>query len=201
MITSRHKSDEGRTGTHGKIFGAIFELSELEAEWARRLQEAEARAHQSGRSDVADYLALRALNDVARGVGIEWLLAAFTAHASEANASAGARIEVTRADEHRFAVGNSTMVGRLLKLTSGVRVLTVEAGWPRTPRDGIVRGGGLASARISHFGKRRDDDELLLVQDAGDTVAAPRWLILEATGARPALEEARVRWHVSKLLH
>jgi len=198
MITSRHKSYEGRIRTGGKIFGAIFELSELEAEWARRLQEAEARAHQSGRSDVADYLALRALNDVARNVGIEWLLATFTAHASEANA-AGARIEVTRADEHRFGVGNSTMVGRLLKLTSGVRVLAIEAGWPRTPRDGIVRGGGLASARVSHFGKRRDDDELLLVQDAGDA-AAPRWLILEATGARPALEEARVRQHVSKLL-
>ena len=183
----------------GKIFGAIYELSELEAEWARRLQEAEARAHRSGRSDVADYLALRASNDVARNVGIEWLLATFTAHALEAN-GAGAGIELTRADEHRFRVGNSTMVGRLLKLTSGVRVLTIEAGWPRTPRDGIVRGGGLASARISHFGKRRDDDELLLVHDAGDTNAAPRWLILEATGARPALEEARVSQHVSKLL-
>ncbi|HJR09766.1 MAG TPA: hypothetical protein VJ842_21070 [Pyrinomonadaceae bacterium] len=177
----------------------VSELSELEAEWARRLAEAEQRAHASGRSDVADYLALRALNDVARGVGIEWLLATFTARAGEAN-RAGASVELAHADAHRFRVGNSTMVGRRLTLTSGVRVLTVEAGWPRTPRDGIVRGGGLASARISHFGNRRDDDELLLVHDAGDT-SAPRWLILDRTGTRPALEEARVSQHVAKLLN
>ncbi|HEX8423078.1 MAG TPA: hypothetical protein VF634_06690, partial [Pyrinomonadaceae bacterium] len=90
-----------------------------------------------------------------------------------------------------------------LTLTAGVRVLTIEAGWPRTPRDGIVRGGGLASARISHFGKRRDDDELLLVQNAGaDATAPPRWFILDADSARrTAFEEARVSHHIAKLLH
>jgi hypothetical protein len=176
-------------------------LSELEAEWARRLAEAEARARTSGRSDVADYLALRALNDMARNVGIEWLLSVFTAHAGEINRETNAGVLIAHADAHSFRVGNSTMVGRRLTLTAGVRVLTVEAGWPRTPRDGIVRGGGLATARISHFGKRRDDDELLLVQNAGDA-AAPRWLILDTNGARASsLEEARVRQHVAKLLH
>ena len=176
-------------------------MSELEAEWARRLAEAEARARTSGRSDVADYLALRALNDMARSVGIEWLLAVFTAHAGEANRASNAGIIVAQADAHRFRVGNSTMVGRRLTLTAGVRVLTVEAGWPRTPGDGIVRGGGLATARISHFGKRRDDDELLLVQNAGDA-DAPRWLVLDANGARAAsFAEERVRQHVAKLLH
>lgn len=174
-------------------------MSELEAEWARRLAEAEQRARRSGRSDVADYLALRALNDVARNVGIEWLLAAFNAHAGEANRAGGA-IVLTHGDAHRFRVGNSQMVGRRLTLAAGVRILTVEAGWPRTPRDGIVRGGGLATARISHFGNRRDDDELLLVQSTGD--AAPRWFVLDAHGARRAtFEEARVRQHVAKLLH
>jgi hypothetical protein len=172
-------------------------LSELKAEWARRLAEAEQSARASGRSDIVDYLALRALNDMARNTGIEWLLDTFTAHAGEAN-RAGAGIRLANTDAHRFRVGASTMVGRRVTLTVGVRVLTVEAGWPRTPPDGIVRGGGLATARISHFGDRRDDDELLLVQTSGD--AAPRWLILDATGARRTLEEARVRQHVSKLL-
>jgi hypothetical protein len=179
-------------------------LSELEAEWARRLAEAEQRARNVGRSDVADYLALRALNDVARNVGIEWLLATFTAHAGEVNRTAGAGLRLTHADEHRFRVGNSHMVGRRLTLTAGVRILTVEAGWPRTPRDGIVRGGGLAAARISHFGNRRDDDELLLVQNAESdaTTPAPRWFVLDANGARRApFEEERVRQHVAKLLH
>jgi hypothetical protein len=183
-------------------------LSELEAEWERRLAEAEQRARNVGRSDVADYLALRALNDAARNVGIEWLLTAFNAHAGEANrasaAGAGAGIVIAHADAHRFRIGNSTMVGRRLTLTVGVRVLTVEAGWPRTPRDGIVRGGGLAAARISHFGNRRDDDELLLVQSVeGDaTQATPRWFLLDVNGApRAAFDDARVRQHVAKLLH
>ncbi|MCA1556433.1 MAG: hypothetical protein LC747_07055, partial [Acidobacteria bacterium] len=95
-----------------------------------------------------------------------------------------------------------TMVGRRLALNTGIRVLTIEAGWPRTPGDGIVRGGGLATARISHFGDPRAAVELLLVQSAED--GSPRWLILDATGAQEAaapLEEERVRQHVAKLLH
>ena len=175
-------------------------MSELEAEWARRLAEAEERARASGRSDVADYLALRSLNDMARNTGTEWLFATFTAHAGEAN-RAGAGIGLAHTDAHRFRVGNSTMVGRRLALSAGVRVLTIEAGWPRTPGDGIVRGGGLAAAHISHFGDPRAGDELLLVQSAED--GSPRWLVLDATGSQPAapLEEARVRQHVAKLLH
>jgi hypothetical protein len=105
-------------------------------EWARRMAEAEERARVSGRSDVADYLALRALNDVARNVGIEWLLAAITEHGGEANRD-GAGIGLAQTDAHSFRVGNSTMVGKRLTLNAGVRSLTIEAGWPRTPRDGI----------------------------------------------------------------
>jgi hypothetical protein len=196
MITSRHKSDEGRTKAGDQSFGAISTLSELEAEWARRLADAEQSARASGRGDVADYLALRALNDMARNTGIEWLLATFTAHAGEANRT-GAGIRLANADAHRFRVGASTMVGRRLTLTVGVRVLTVEAGWPRTPRDGIVRGGGLAAARITHFGNPPANDELLLMQKTGD---APRWMVLDAAGVRPTLEEARVAQHVAELL-
>ncbi|HEY9405196.1 MAG TPA: hypothetical protein VIQ24_21270 [Pyrinomonadaceae bacterium] len=171
-------------------------MSELEAEWARRLAEAEQSARASGRGDVAEYLALRALNDMARNVGIEWLLATFTAQAGEAN-RAGAGIRLANMDAHRFRVGASTMVGRRLTLTVGVRILTIEAGWPRTPRDGIVRGGGLAAARIAHFGNPPANDELLLMQKTDD---APRWMVLDPAGVRPTLEEARVRRHIEKLL-
>ncbi|HZG52971.1 MAG TPA: hypothetical protein VEZ40_12615 [Pyrinomonadaceae bacterium] len=171
-------------------------MSELEAEWARRLAEAEQSARARGRSDVADYLALRALNDMARNTGIEWLLAAFTTHAGECN-RAGAGIRLAHTEAHRFRVGASTMVGQRLTLTTGVRVLTVEAGWPRTPRDGIVRGGGLAAGRITHFGNPSANDELLLMQNAGD---APRWMALDPAGVRPTLEASRVRRHIEKLL-
>ncbi len=177
--------------------GASSKLSELEAEWARRLAEAEERARTSGRSDVADYLALRTLNDMARNTGIEWLLSTFTAHAGEANRT-GAGIGLTHTDAHRFRVGNSTMVGRRLALNAGVRVLTIEAGWPRTPGDGIVRGGGLACAAVSHFGDRRAGEEFLLVRAAGHP---PRWLVLEESGTRPQLLEERVLRHINKLVN
>jgi hypothetical protein len=171
-------------------------LSELDEQWTLALAEAERRARASGRSDVADYLSLRSANDLARSTGIEWLLATFQACAGEAN-RAGHSIQITHRDAHRFAVGNATMVGRLLNFNLGVRKLMIEAGWPRMPRDGFVRGGGLASAHIRHFGRRASDEELLLVR-ARD--GAPAWLILEKTGERTSLSEQRIRRHLNRFL-
>src|SRR5215213_5638763 len=104
------------------------------------MAEAERRARAAGRTDLAEYLTLRAANDLARSTGIEWLLTTFQTLAGMAN-RAGSSIQITQRDAHRFAVGNATMVGRLLTFSLGVRRLTVEAGWPRAPRDGFVRGG------------------------------------------------------------
>ena len=175
-------------------------MSELDAEWARRVEEAEARARVAGRDDVADYLSLRASNDAARSFGCAWLVETFQVIAGEAN-RAGAALTVASEDAHRFRVGNSTMVGRRLTLRAGVRAVTVEAGWPRSPRDGVVRGGGLARARVSHFGDRRAGEELLLVRDADGT---PRWLALDdeekVSRTRRDFCEARARAHVARLL-
>ena len=184
-------------------------MSELDAEWARRVEEAEERAREAGRSDVAGYLALRSSNDAARAAGVARLVEVFQTAAGEAN-RAGASLSVTVEDAHRFRVGPSTMVGRRLTISAGVRSLTVEAGWPRAPGDGFVRGGGLARARVSHFGDAGAGEELLLVRagdgdgadDAGDE--APRWLThADDSNARPAgadFDEARARAHVAKLL-
>lgn len=171
-------------------------MSEFDEEWARALAQAEQRARASGRGDVVEYLSLRATNDFARTTGVDWLLATFTAHAGEAN-RAGASISIERREAHRFPLGNSTMVGTLLTFHMGVRSLAVEAGWPRAPRDGIVRGGGLASARVRHFGRRNADEELLLVHTVQNR---PQWLIIEKTGARSPLLEARVEDHIRKFL-
>jgi hypothetical protein len=170
-------------------------LSELDAEWARRVAAAQQRARAEGRGDVAEYLILRATNDLARGVGCDWLFATFNAFAAEAN-RAGASISIAQEDAHRFRVGMSTMVGRKLTLRAGVRELVVEAGWPRAPQDGIVRGGGLAAARISHFGDRARAASLLLMQTAHN---APQWVIVTETNARPPLHEEHVRQHVVRL--
>jgi len=124
------------------------------------------------------------------------LFETFQAHAGAAN-RAGAGITVAQEDAHRFRVGHATMVGRKLIMRAGVRELVVEAGWPRTPQDGIVRGGGLACAQVTHFGDRARNAALLLVQST--TNAAPQWLIIEEPSARTPLHEEHVRHHVARL--
>ncbi|HEX5708718.1 MAG TPA: hypothetical protein VFX96_15570 [Pyrinomonadaceae bacterium] len=171
-------------------------MDEFEQELNERLAAAQERARVSGRNDVADYLLLRAANDTVRAESVAWLVEAFMALAGEAN-RAGASVGLARDEAHRFRVGNSTMVGTRLVLSNGVRRVTVEAGWPRTPRDGIVRGGGLACARVTHFGDASAGAEFLLITPDEDL---PRWLVLETTGARSPLSEEHLRRHLSKLL-
>lgn len=171
-------------------------MSELNETWAAALAEAEMRARASGRTDIAEYIALRASNDMMRSTGIDWLLTTFVTFAGEANRD-GASISFHRDDSFRFPVGAATMVGTQLTFRLGVRALHVEAGWPRTPRDGIVRGGGLACARIRHFGDRASDQELLLLRS---TSGSPQWFSLQKNGERSEFGEAYSRLHLAKLL-
>jgi hypothetical protein len=175
------------------------DVSGFDEDYDGVLSDAQARARAQGRGDVLDYLTLRAANDSVRARGVEWLLDSFMSAAGEFN-RAGAGLTLSRTDSHRFRVGSSTMVGTRLILSRGVRSLTVEAGWPRGPRDGIVRGGGLASARAGHFGDRKADEEFLLVPAAPGREDA-RWLVVDSnTGARNELQEERLRAHVARLL-
>ena len=116
-------------------------MSELDEAWALALAEAERRARSSGRGELAEYLSLKNSYDLLRRAGIDWLFKSFLDLAGEAN-RAGASIQIANQDAHRFRVGASTMVGNLLTLSNGVRTLFIEAGWPRTPRDGIVEAVG-----------------------------------------------------------
>ena len=146
-------------------------MGELDEAWAAALSEAERRARLAGRKDVAEYLSLKNQNDLLRQAGVDWLLAEFTTLAGEANRS-GASIQISKKEGHRFGTPSSTMVGDLITFTNGVRTLFVEAGWPRTPRDGFVRGGGLASANIRHLGIKTANEELLLVKSS---TGGPTW--------------------------
>lgn len=176
-------------------------MNDFDAEYEKRLTEArDAGGNNSarvrGRNDVLDYLDLRATNDVLRADGLQWLLETFMAFAGEAN-RAGAGLNLARTDAHRFRVGHSTMVGARLTFNVGIRHLSIEAGWPRTPRDGIVRGNGLASAQVSHFGDAAAGEEMLLV--ASESGAA-RWFVLAKSGTRHAFDEDGVRRHFNHLL-
>ena len=171
-------------------------MSELNEEWAQVLAEAERRARSAGRGDLVEYLRLRASNDKARSIGVEWLFETFTLLAGEAN-RAGAGVQLIRKEGHRFEVGSATMVGQLLTLKSGVRQLIIEAGWPRAPRDGFVPGNGLASGQIRHFGIKSANEQLLLVRSP---TGVPQWLAIDKTGERRQLLEARIRQHIRNFL-
>lgn len=171
-------------------------MSELEEAWESALAEATRRAQAGGRADVARYLDLRAKNDLLRRTAVDWLTATLTSLAGEANRN-GAGIQIERQDPHRFRRGAATMVGIQLTLRNGVRALSIESGWPRTPGDGIVRGNGLACANIKHFGRHRSNAGLLLTPSPG---GVPQWLIQEKTGSQLPLSEAHLREHLSVLL-
>jgi hypothetical protein len=170
-------------------------MSELDEAWAVALREAEQKARLAGRRDVAEYLSLKNSNDLLRQAGIDWLLNSFTIHAGDANRT-GASLQISTLPGHRFKVANSTMVGKLLTLTSGVRTLYVEAGWPRVPRDGIVRGGGLACANIRHLGIKTASEELRLLKSNNGT---PTWSVVSARRTHSLLE-ADVREHIRILI-
>lgn len=181
-------------------------MSELEEAWALALAEAERRARAAGRTDISEYLALRNSNDLIRKTASDWLLGIFAAAAGAAN-RAGAAIQISTDEGHRFKVGNASMVGTRLSLGSGVRVLAIETGWPRTPRDGFIRGGGLACANVKHRGIRSASEELRLVLSAG---GVPTWIAEERHAPRPfpgkhphhlhEFHEAKAKEHVALLL-
>ena len=171
-------------------------MSELEDAWAGALAEAEARARAAGRKDISEYLALRSANDAIRKVAANWLFATFETLTDEANLAA-AGIQISRDDEHRFKVGRATMTGRRLSLGKGVRQLIVEAGWPRTPRDGFLRGGGLARANIKHLGIKSASEQLQLVIDHE---GPPRWIRQRSVEPDPEIHETDIRNHISILL-
>jgi hypothetical protein len=171
-------------------------VSELEDTWQMVLAEAERRAQTAGRGQVADYVALRVANDTARQAGVDWLFNTFSGLIGEAN-RVGAGVEVEKTAPHRFAVGPATMVGALQTFRYGVRQMMVAAGWPRSPGDGFVRGGGLACAQVRHFGLASANEELLLVREAPK---APFWLTLSEESLRQPFSEASARWHVGKFL-
>ena len=167
-------------------------MNELDEAWEIALAEASRRAHGAGRADIARYVDLRRENDLLRRTAIDWLNATFTALAADAN-RVNAGIQIERQDDHRFRRGPATMVGTQLTFRRGVRALIIESGWPRTPRDGIVRGDALACANIKHLGRTRLNDELVLFRSRTDS---PQWFVLK-DDERSLLDDSFLHRHFS----
>ena len=169
-------------------------MSELDEAWDLALADAKNRARAAGRVDIADYIDLRRRNDLLRTTATRWLLDLAVSLAADAN-RAGADVQIDRDDAHRFPRGQATMVGNRITFRSGVRALTIESGWPRTPRDGIIRGNALACANIKHLGRPRMNQELILVSSSK---GSPQWLIVK-DDLRSRLTESHLRRHFSIL--
>lgn len=175
-------------------------MNELDEFWAATLAEAARRARADGRGDVAEYLSLKATNDEIRAASSRWLFESLLEIAHAAMRS-GANIIIENENPHRFEMNRATMVGSLLRFKCGVRQLTAEAGWTRTPQDGFMRGGALAGARLTHFGRAKHNAELLLVRERG-TNNAPQWLAINAAdGRQTAFDSHNLHEHFAVFLN
>ena len=165
-------------------------MDELDDVWTNLLNEAALRVKSAGRSDVADYLELKSTNDFLRSTSIQWLL--------EAAAQIGAEVYRTNqnltfenAHPHRFSDGKANLVGWLIRFRQGVRCLSIEAGWTRTPSDGFMRGGALAVGRITHFGMTKQNTDLILSKVEN----APVWFAVDKDGRRTEFHSNQLQNH------
>lgn len=165
-------------------------MNELEQVWPEMLEQAIADARAGGRHDVADYLALKASNDQIRSAGVKWLFDSLIEVAAEANRTIQA-VAIEREEPHNFIAGSANMVGARLILRNGVRLLTIEAGWTRTPKDGIMRRSSLAYAKITHFGMPKQNEELFLLRR--DEI--PNWYAARSDDSLLAFDSEDLKRH------
>jgi hypothetical protein len=165
-------------------------MNELDEIWSTMLSQALENAKASGRHDIAEYLTLKATNDAIRQAGVRWLFDTLIEIAGNMN-RANAAVSIERADVHNFAHRGANIVGSMVRLRLGVRCLTVEAGWTRTPKDGFMRGGALAFAKISHLGMPKANTEIALALSND----APVWHVLLDEKAVGAFRSESLREH------
>lgn len=170
-------------------------MNELEEAWSKQLASAIDDAKKAGRHDIADFLTLKAENDSIRMGGVKWLFETFVTLAAEANREFSS-ISMERTDPHNFPHRGANIVGTMLRIRCGVRCLTFEAGWTRTPSDGFLRGGALAFAKITHFGMPREGAELNLVVSGNEAV----WKTNQEEGKRQIVDAEYVRRHLQLLV-
>lgn len=165
-------------------------MEELDQVWTNLLTEMTVRAKVSDESHIAEYLKLRSTNDFLRSTSIKWLFESVAEIASEANRR-NANLIFEKADPHEFKVGHSNIVGWMIRFRQGVRCLSIEAGWTRSPSDGFMRNSALALARISHFGMTKQNADLILLKIEN----APVWFSVDQNGQRTEFHSNHLQNH------
>ena len=159
-------------------------MNELNEVWEQLINEASKNPQAiEGREGLAEFIAVKTANDAVRETSVKWLLDTMRKAAEHANLK-NANIKIENQDSHRFSMEKMHLAGALLRFRQGVRCLTVEAGWTRTPTDGFMRGNALAVARITHFGMARSNAELHLLRHED----RPQWFTISQNGMRISFE-------------
>lgn len=145
-------------------------MEELDAVWDEMLSAAAHNPPDAQAAVVNEFLELKNANDRIRSTAVEWLFGTARELAEHANRKQ-AGINVEAQDAHRFSYQNAFLSGSLVRFRQGVRCLTLEAGWTHRPSDAFMRGNALAVARLTHFGKAKENAELHLLKFED----RPRW--------------------------
>jgi hypothetical protein len=170
-------------------------MNELSEVWEELIKEAAKNPQAINREGFADFLAVKTANDAIRETSVKWLLDSMRLTAEHANRK-NANITIETLDPHRFSLGKMHLGGSLLRFRQGIRCLTIEAGWTRTPADGFMRGNALAVARITHFGIAKANAELHLLKFED----RPQWFTINQDGLRVSFELADLIKHFQVFL-
>jgi hypothetical protein len=159
-------------------------MNELNDIWKQMLENAILKAEFSGSNDVAEYLKLKANNDAIRSRSSKWLFQTML-EIAHGFMQKGVNIGIENENPHRFEMNKANVVGSLLRFRYGLRCLTIEIGWTRTPGDGFMRENALAYGKISHFGMSKKNAELHLAKS--DDI--PRWFKVSGEKRETLLSE------------
>lgn len=166
-------------------------MNELDEVWTEMMNRAISEARETGRRDVAEYLALKATNDFIRQTSAQWLFDSMLEIAAQYNRERASVVSIENENPHNFAFNEANMVGSRLRLRQGVRCLSLEAGWTRTPTDGFMRGNALAAARITHFGIARANEELVLLREEN----LPQWFSIDKSERKTVFDSRNLQKH------
>jgi hypothetical protein len=165
-------------------------MNELDEVWTQMMNQAIANAREAGRHDVAEYLTLKATNDFIRQTSVKWLFDSMLEIAAQHNRNNHA-VQIENESPHNFAFNKANMVGSRLNLRQGVRCLSLEAGWTRTPADGFMRGNALAAARITHFGIAKANEDLVLLKEED----FPQWFSIDKAERKSLFDSRNLQKH------
>ena len=140
--------------------------------WHRLLDEEIARGTVTAEGVFEDYLAVRGANNEIRDSATEWLFRSFDELAERLRLQAF-ECSVERSDESQFNFLGATLTGPAIFFSHGVKRLSCEVGSIKAPGHGIIKGGGVAVARISHFGMPEKEQFLRLSVGEGSA----RWTV------------------------